>query len=185
MTIAFSYRLGHSTVCEIVRETCVAIWSNLIGLYMKPPSEESWKSIALDFRKRWNFPNCIGAMDGKHVIIQAPPSSGSQYFNYKHSHSIVLMAIVSAEYEFVMVDIGAYGRNSDGGIFSNSNFGRKFLCNDLQIPPHAPLPHSELDMPHVIVADEAFPLKTGIMRPYPGTNVSTDKRIFNYRYVKV
>jgi hypothetical protein len=129
-----------------------------------------------DFWDLWNFPNCIGAIDRKHVKVQAPPNSGSKFFNYKHSFSAVLLALVDVRYKFTVVDIGSYGRSSDGGIFAHSKLG-KYLETYLGIPGTSCL------APHVIVGDEAFPLKTYLMRPYPGSQSKGDNEnsIFNYR----
>ena len=52
------------------------IWDVLASIYMPVPSEDKWKSIADEFYERWNFPNCIGAIDGKHVMIQCPIFTG-------------------------------------------------------------------------------------------------------------
>lgn len=82
-TISFSYRLGHSTVYRIVIDTCLEIVNKLLNEVMPFPTENKWKEIANEFWRCWNFPNCLGSLDGKHVVIQAPPNSGSQFFNYK------------------------------------------------------------------------------------------------------
>nr|CAI5840915.1 unnamed protein product [Callosobruchus analis] len=91
---------------------------------MPSPTEEIWKTVEKNFCELWNFPNCIGAIDGKHVVIEAPANSGSLYFNYKKTFSVVLLALVDANYRFISVDVGAYGKNSDGGIFASSNMGK-------------------------------------------------------------
>nr|CAI5861772.1 unnamed protein product [Callosobruchus analis] len=80
-----------------------------------PSSKEEWKSVAEGFNSRWQIPNCGGAIDGKHIRIFQPANTGAMYYNYKNFYSIVLMAIVNAEYEFLYVDVGKNGRLSDGG----------------------------------------------------------------------
>ena len=47
-------------------------------------------------------------------MIQAPKNSKSLFFNCKKHFSVVLLAVVDANYKFVIMDIGAYGRQSDG-----------------------------------------------------------------------
>ena len=127
--IAFAYRISPSAVTIIISETCPVIWENILQQgYLKAPAKiEEWKSIAYNFEKRWNFHYCLGAIDGKRVVMQAPHRSGSFYFNYKNAHSIVLMAISNANYEFILVDIGDTGRNSDGGVLANSDISEVIL----------------------------------------------------------
>jgi len=78
-----------------------------------PMTEKQWKTVAEEFATDWNFPHCIGALDGKHVQIQPSADCGSLYYNYKHFHSIVLMALVDARHRLTFVNIGSHGRISD------------------------------------------------------------------------
>ena len=120
-------------------------------------------------------------MDGKHVLIKPPPNTGSYYFNYKHSFSIVLLAIVDADYKFLFVDIGCNGRVSDGGVFRNCDLFEELEANTLSIPKPTNPPGCSNALPYVIVADDAFPLKTYILKPYSQRGLTKEKRIFNYR----
>lgn len=81
-TIAFSYRLGHSTVNKIVPETCLTIWNALSPIYVQcPATTKEWENVAKEFWKKWNFPLCIRAVDGKHVRCHCPANTGSLYFD--------------------------------------------------------------------------------------------------------
>ena len=118
-TLAGCFRLGVSTVHCIIKATCDAIWMESKIEHMKPPDSRDWEHIVEGFRTKWNFPNCCGALDGKHVNIQAPKNSGSLFFNYKGTFSLVLMALVDVDYRFIYVDIGDYSSQSDGAVFKN------------------------------------------------------------------
>ncbi|XP_035205207.1 protein ALP1-like isoform X2 [Stegodyphus dumicola] len=147
-----------------------------------PASSDEWAVIAEGFEYKWNFPNCVGAIDGKHIRIQAPPSAESTYYNYKGYNSIVLMAVADASYTFLYVDSGNYGRISDGGIFSNCSLGKALVSETLfSFPNPTPLLNSDRVLPFVFVGDEAFPLRKNILRPYPGKFLSNERKIFNYR----
>ena len=76
-----------------------------------------------DFSGKWNFPNCFGCVDGKHIRIQNPLHAGSMYRTYKQFVSIVLQGPADAKCKFITSDVGAYGRQSDSGIFQESSLG--------------------------------------------------------------
>ncbi|CAL9706590.1 unnamed protein product [Knipowitschia caucasica] len=167
-TIGSSFRVGVSTVSKVVPEVVTAIWDSLVEEFMAVPTTDDWRSIAGEFERRWNFPLCCGAVDGKHVRMKAPPNAGSLYYNYKGYHSLVLLAVVDAQYRFCVVDVGGYGRNSDGGILGNSAFGTALREGTHRLPPDQCLPGADHrgPQPYVFVADEAFPLQRHMMRPY-------------------
>jgi len=107
-------------------------------------------------------------------MIQCPPNTGSNYYNYKGSFSIVLLALVDHNYNFECIDIGNYGSNADAGIFEKSNLKKALEENVLKLPDGA-----------VMLGDEAFPLKTYLMKPYARRNIlSRKEKIYNYRHCR-
>lgn len=70
VSMSYAFRIGPSTVSHIIRETCNCIWDSLNQIVLKQPSEEMWLVVAKEFEERWQLPHCVGAIDGKHVIIQ-------------------------------------------------------------------------------------------------------------------
>lgn len=176
--------MGECTVRQIVYSTCEALWRLLRPMVMPAPTKELWMKIEEDFKTQWNYPNCCGAIDGKHVVTDKPANSGSLFYNYKHTFSIVLMALVDANYKFITISVGAYGKDSDAGIFSKSKLGKKLAAGQLHFPDDKPLPGFTEPVPHVIIGDEGFPLQEHLMRPYPRTQLKSclAKTVYNYRH---
>lgn len=198
------FRVPHNTISGIVPKTCEAIYWSLSKDYLKvkniienfvflifvtilylnsqnPNTVEEWLQIADDYWNKWNFPNCIGALDGKHVTIRCPSNTGSLNFNYKHTFSVVLLGMADANYKFLYVDVGCKGRVSDGGVYNNSTLCHALENGTLNIPPPRKLPGSEVQTPFVILADDAFALKTYIMKPFNFRGQNRNEHIFNYR----
>ncbi|KAL1475425.1 hypothetical protein MTO96_037294 [Rhipicephalus appendiculatus] len=86
-----------------------------------------------------------------------------------------------SDYKFVIVDVGAYGKQRDGGVLEQSKFGRRLEEGKLHLPRDLALPNTSHSAPCVFVGDEAFQLRTDFLRPYPGRGLEGAERIFNYR----
>ena len=122
-SLSFNYRIGITTVYQILEEVLEKIWEAL------SPLSVAHQTLL-----------CLGAIDGKNCVINCPPSSGSAFFNYKGTFSIVLMAVVDASYMFTFVDIGDFGRQCDSSVFNNSPFGEALNKGRLNIPVDGNLP---------------------------------------------
>jgi len=178
----YEYKIGKSTAFGIIRRVCEVIWRKLKNMVMPEPTKDKWIEISKGFEINAKCPNCIGALDRKHIRMIQPQNSGSLYYNYKHFFSLVLLTLCDANYCFTWVDIGTYGKNSDSGIFKEFTLYSKLTEKTLNIPDPSPINNSdETILPYVIVADEAFSMLENLMRPYGGKLLSYEKKIFNYR----
>ena len=137
--------------------------------------------MAYKFNTKYDFPHTLGCIDGKHFRIQAPSNSGSYFFNYKGYFSIVLMAVVDADANFIYIDVGSNGRNSDGGVWDECSLSTALENKTLNLPAAERLSDAEnAEVPYVFLADEAFPLKSYLLKPYPGRGITPQKMRFNY-----
>ncbi|XP_068089414.1 uncharacterized protein [Hyperolius riggenbachi] len=182
---AFFFRLGMSTISYIVHDTCRAIWLRVAPRHLRPPEEANWQEIANLFWEKTKFPNCLGAIDGKHIRRVMPPFSGSNYFNYKKYFSLVLIAIADAKSRFIYIDVGSYGSSGDSFIFQHSNFYRNMMNDSLNFPAPTPWPGTTgPPWPFTLIGDEAFGLSQHLMRPFASRYLSVDCRnrtMFNFR----
>nr|XP_023025481.1 putative nuclease HARBI1 [Leptinotarsa decemlineata] len=182
-SLQYLFRISKQRISVIIPEVCDALIEALRDYIKVLSSEEEWLAVAKEFEEKWNIPHVIGAMDGKHVQLQAPWNSGTEYYIYKGFSSIVLFALVDANYNFLYVDVGCPGRFSDGGVFKNNKFYNKLENKELNIPnpKSVQIPYS-IKVPYMILGDQAFDLNEYTMTPFTGTPpVGSIERIFNYR----
>ncbi|XP_029340971.1 uncharacterized protein LOC115033105 [Acyrthosiphon pisum] len=181
-SLSYLFKFSIQTVSRCVYDVCSALIQILKEEIKIPKNPHEWKLIEKEFSEVWNFPHCCGSMDGKHIVIQSPIHSGSEYINYKGTFSVVLFALVDANYNFLYANIGCQGIISDGGVFKNTSLYKSIEEDQLMLPPALPLPLREFHVPYVFLADDAFALSSHLMKPYSGIHEKGSKeRVFNYR----
>ncbi|XP_047106667.1 uncharacterized protein LOC124775877 [Schistocerca piceifrons] len=124
---------------------------------MKPPMEEEFRETAEMFYKKWGFPNCLGSVDGKHIRI----------------------AVCDTDCKFTFIEVGAFGKQSDGGTFRMSVLYDKMVKGVLHIPEDDFLPGTAVKAPFVFIGDEAYPLLRHMMKPFARRNLDCSNEKFN------
>lgn len=182
-SLAFQFRISHSWISGIIREVLTSICKRMLKDFIPPPTKDHLTLVAEDYFKIWGFPNCCGAIDGKHVRIKCPKNSGSSFFNYKEYFSTVLLAITDAHYRFIAIDVGSYGREGDAGIYAKSNVGKLIADDKFPFPAPSAIPGTSITLGHVLIGDAAFSLAETMMKPYPQNQSCSDikKATYNYR----
>ncbi|KAG8335894.1 hypothetical protein J6590_108755 [Homalodisca vitripennis] len=169
-SLSLLFRIPAPTISIFLPDVMKAIVTCLKSFMEVPSTTREWENIQRSFNVKWNFPSCCGALDGKHVAIKRPPGSSSEFFNYKGGYSIILLALVDADYRFLYIDVGSNGRANDSSVYRLSSIKRAMDSNQLNWPND-----------YVIVADDAFPLSINVMKPYSKRNLTLEERLFNYR----
>ncbi|XP_068237165.1 putative nuclease HARBI1 [Palaemon carinicauda] len=180
--LQYSFRVEASTICQFMSKVCKAI----ITVYKDemlccPKSEEEWKEVSAMFSSRFNYHNCLGAVDGKHITIKKPPNAGSYYYNYKGFQSIVLRAVADTTYKFLYVDVWAKGGALDGGTWSNCSLHYAVEENRAGVPQPEQLPNDDHPMPYHLVGDDAFALQTWMMKIFSQRSQVLRECIYSYR----
>ena len=186
--VADKAALGKSTVHEILQQVCSAI-SNNFGHHIAWPVGRRLARVTTAFQSKQWLPNCIGAIDGTHVYIAAPPNSivAADHQNRYKSFSILLQAVVDSKCFFTSVNTGPPGSLHDSAHFKSTELYRKveegvmggFHDDPMTLP-------AALPFPPYIVADCGYPLLSWCITPYKmgpmGLPLTNEEVWFNHKH---
>lgn len=133
-----------------------------------PSTAKEWESIADNFAINWQFPNCVGILDG------------SQFNNYKGANSMVLLAVVGADYQFICVDVSSISRIPETGILLPSAIKDIIDNFDCSLPTEKCIGIGR-KLPYVFLSGDAFPMEKHVMTPYSHNTTQKNQKIFNMR----
>ena len=167
-SLSFQFRISWNAFSHTIKGWCNALVDELVPVFIKTPSsEQEWLEISKKFETRWKYPHALGAIDGKHVTIRKPSNAGSYYYNYKLTHSVVLLAIAGPEYECLYADVGSNDRVNDSGVWNKSSLLQAMQNGSVKLPKVDALHVNDAIAPYVFVGDDPFALKKFMMKPYP------------------
>lgn len=167
--------MGHTTIRNVIYETCTVLWDKLQRQHLPYPTEELFKRTADEFYEKFNFPNCAGCIDGKYIRIKCPSGSGHKFYNF------LLQVVADVNYKFTCVDIGGYSELDDVGTFTFSTLYNDLEKGLLKLPECAQIPNSTVKLPYVLLGDVGYPLKPYLMKPYVQRDLSNEQKVFNSR----
>ena len=180
-TLSHLFGVGRSSVCEIVQNTCRAIVSVLMDVYISFPMGNALNEVVNGFEEKWGYPQCAGAIDGSHIPISAPASSHTDYYNRKGYYSMVIQAVIDHQYIFRDICVGWAGSVHDARIFVNSLIYKR-ISEDNILAEAGCRTILGKQIPVSIIGDSAYPLDVHLMKPFsdnPG--LSSKQQYFNYQ----
>lgn len=135
--------------------------------------------MSATFERTTRFPSCLGAACARHIELRKASKADSDYLNERRRPSVLLSAMVDANYEFLVADTCPSGHlNADNP--PNSILERKLKSANLPCQPNPD------KLPYVFVADECFKLQENFMVPYRAVNDkgSESSKLFNRQLVR-
>lgn len=121
----------------------------------------------MDGFERLGFPHCIGAIDGIHIPITGPARQSEDYVNRKTFYSVLLQGATDHIGRFIDIEVGWSDHDNDAEIFRNSAVCEA-MDGGLFVPGNPTVTIEGVQIPPLVVANGAYPLRRWLMTPYGG-----------------
>ncbi|XP_042309854.1 protein ANTAGONIST OF LIKE HETEROCHROMATIN PROTEIN 1-like [Sceloporus undulatus] len=172
--VAHQFQIGSSTASVICIQVCEAIVKVLLRKVVRL---ENHHRIMEGF-EQLGFPNCVGAVDGTHILIRPPRGKAEEYYNRKYGFSIVMQGTTDHTGRFINIEAGFSGRHHDAYIFRQTGI---FKAMEVQmfVPGNPSITVLGVQVPPLLVGDGAYPIRKWLMKPYRGGNITPAQNKFN------
>lgn len=177
--ISEHFGLGKSTISKIVNEFLDALLKHRKTFLSFPTNAAVLQRIKRGFEMHRGLPNCCGAIDVTHIVMDKPHNeSAIAWYDKNKNYSMCLQAIVDMNMRFLDVYAGWPGSTNDARVFRNSSF---YHCVERGIYlAGQPFVNGNFHMPEYIVADCNYGLRTWVMVPYE-TPRTEEQKLFNFK----
>ena len=130
------FGVSKAFVSVTLAEFCEAVCGVLLPKYIFIPKGDDLNMVVQGFEEKYRFLQTVGAVEGTHIPIQAPPEHHVDYFNRTGWYSIILQALVDDNYCFRDINVGWPGSVHDARVFTNSELYLKGNSKTLfETPP--------------------------------------------------
>ena len=173
---------GLSTVVKIVHKFIASVRRHVAPLFLQwPATRETLSEVKSGFSHKHGLPNCCGAIDVCHVLMELPSGEPTDMWaNRSHSFSMILQAIVDTNLCFLDVCVGYPGSLTNSKCLRESFFYKK-CCNGERLSGPS-VCMSNISVGEYVVGDPDYPLLTWLMRPYKENEIiSTSRLLYNER----
>ncbi len=166
----YSFRVASNTISLIIQEVCAAIIDEFAAEVLDcPTSPEEWQRVVDQFADLCQVYHAIGAIDVKHIRWSVLKSLERCSTIIRGS---TLVPVGGCLPEWILIWCTDFQP-----LWAETSDRR---WNDW-VSPEDPLPKDDRPMPYFILGDDAFALKTWLMKPFSQHNMTDEQRIFNYR----
>lgn len=182
-SIGHLFGVSQTTVCRCVQTFCDAICKLLLPEFISFPDQERLKSMALYFENWFGLPQCVGAVDGSHIPILAPPDFHEDYYNIKGFHSVILQGVVDGRGQFWSVNAGQGGSLHEARVLRLSP-----LWDQASRGVFSQLGSKDIggaDVGFYIMGDLAYPLQSWLLKPFHDDGrLTVEQQLYNRRTSK-
>lgn len=167
----------------MITEICLKIYENVKDEYIKLPNScDEWRKISKEFYDEYKLPNCVGALEIRHLAFKPINKKGQMRDNrFFTDNTIALIAILDAHSNFMYIDVGQKSTLNDKNLFNNSNLKNLIDNNVINLPNSDQLPNSDKSIPYYFIGDYSLPLNTYLMKQFYVSSLTPPQLNYDFK----